>query len=373
MNSEALKTTVLNPVHRELGARLVGFGGYEMPVQYGSIVEEHHTVRRRAGLFDLCHMGRFEVRGPRAVEALDRVVTNHVEKIKVGQIRYSLVLNEAGGVRDDILIYRMPETVLLVVNAGNREKLIAWFGERLVQPGASLHDLSDEMAMIAVQGPDAQGLLAPLVETEWVDDLGSLGYYSMTAAKMEVAGKSYQGHISRTGYTGEDGFELYIPNERAIELWRGLSEVSGDRLAPCGLGARDTLRLEAGMPLYGHELTEETNPLEAGLDFAIKLKKPSDFIGKQALLDARASGLARELRGYVVDSRRVAREGMDVFHGDERVGEVTSGAPSPTLGKNIASAYIERSVPADAALEVQVRKDRAPLIPHALPYYRREK
>lgn len=373
MSAEALKKTCLNPVHRDLGARLVGFGGYEMPVQYRSIVDEHHTVRQRAGLFDLCHMGRFEVRGERAIEALDRVVTNHVAKIQVGQIRYSLVLNDEGGVRDDILIYRMPDSVLLVVNAGNREKLMGWFAERLVQPGASLHDQSEETAMIAVQGPAAEAILAPHTKTEWVDQLSDLGYYAMTAGTVSVGGTSYVGHISRTGYTGEDGFELYVPSSQACELWHALSEVGGDQLDPCGLGARDTLRLEAGMPLYGHELTEETNPLEAGLKFAIKLKKPSEFIGKGPLVEAKGRGLERELRGFTVDSRRVAREGMPVFHGDDQVGEVTSGAPSPTLGGNIASAYILRSVPSDAPLEVQVRKDRAPLVPHKLPYYQRQK
>ncbi|MCA8961400.1 MAG: glycine cleavage system aminomethyltransferase GcvT [Planctomycetes bacterium] len=371
-----MKTTVLNPVHRDLKARLVEFGGYEMPVQYDSIVEEHLAVRQRAGLFDLCHMGRFVVHGPRAIEAVDHVTTNDVAKMKTGQIRYSLVCNERGGVRDDVLVYRMPDHVLLVVNASNRDKLMAWFAEHLVQPGASLRDESEDVAMIAIQGPRAESLLSPLTSTTWVGDLSALGYYKMSDVVVRVGGKESRGHVSRTGYTGEDGFELYVPTEDAIDLWHEISEHcarahGADALRPCGLGARDTLRLEAGMPLYGHELDEETNPLEAGLDFAIKLKKPGGFIGRDAMVAAKAVGLKHELRAFTVESKRVAREGMEVFSGERRVGRVTSGAPSPTIGRNIALAYVERDVPAEAALEVQVRKAREPLSPHTFPFYKR--
>ncbi len=368
-----MKTTVLNDVHRALGARLVEFGGFEMPVQYSSIVDEHNIVRNGAGLFDLCHMGRFLVEGERAIEAVDHVTTNHVAKMKTGQIRYSLVLNETGGVRDDILVYKMPDKVLLVVNASNRDKLVAWFAEHLVRPGAALHDRSEDIAMIAVQGPKAESILAPVTKTEWVSDLPALGYYKISDASFDIAGRQFEGHVSRTGYTGEDGFELYVPSEKATDLWNALREHAGDALVPCGLGARDTLRLEAGMPLYGHELGEEWNPLEANLQFAIKTKKPNGFIGRDALLAGKEAGLARELRAYRVDSKRVARDGMDVFDGARAVGRVTSGGPSPTLGCNIALAYIDRNVSTDAKLEVQVRKSREPLVAHEFPFYKRER
>ncbi|MFN0058302.1 MAG: glycine cleavage system aminomethyltransferase GcvT [Planctomycetota bacterium] len=365
-----MRTTVLNAVHRELGAKLVEFGGFEMPIQYTSIVEEHHVVRKAAGLFDLCHMGRFEIRGERAVEAVNHVVTNDVAKMKLGQIRYSLVLNHAGGVRDDILIYRMPDSVYLVVNAGNRDKLVGWFAEHLVRPGATFRDLSERQAMIAVQGPHAEGLIAPLVTTGWVSDIKQLGYYQMSDARIKVGGRVYTGFISRTGYTGEDGFEFYVPSEDGASLWRGLAAACGDRLRPCGLGARDTLRMEAGMPLYGHELEEDLNPLEAGLDFGIKLQKPGGFIGREPLIASTVGGLKRRLRGFTVDGKKVARQGMAVYAGERCVGKVTSGAPSPTFGKSIAMALVESAV-GDAKLEVDVRGSRAPLVDHPLPFYQR--
>ncbi|MEM7261182.1 MAG: glycine cleavage T C-terminal barrel domain-containing protein, partial [Planctomycetota bacterium] len=197
------------------------------------------------------------------------------------------------------------------------------------------------------------------------------GTHGILCRPYSIAGHEFSGYVSRTGYTGEDGFELYVPSERAVDLWNALREHAGDDLVPCGLGARDTLRLEAGMPLYGHELDEETNPLQAGLKFAIKLKKPNGFLGQDALVAGRDAGLPRELRAYTVESKRVAREGMDVLHGDDVVGRVTSGAPSPTLGKNIAVAYVDCGVPADAPLTVQVRKAREPLAPHDFPFYKR--
>lgn len=374
-----LETTPLDPLHRELGARMVDFAGWSMPVQYTSIVDEHHAVRKRAGLFDLCHMGRFEVRGPKAVEAVDAVTTNHVAKMKRGKIRYSLVPNEEGGVRDDILIYRMEDepggdqNVLLVVNASNRDKLMAWFGENLVRPGANLYDRSNELAMIAVQGPEAQSIIAPVVDTEWTESLSALGYYEITPARIRCTGEEIEGFVSRTGYTGEDGFELYVPNETAIDLWSAITDLGGDTLIPCGLGARDTLRLEAGMPLYGHELGEDLSPVAANLGFAIKAKKPNGFIGRDAIVDAQQNGTPRVLRGFTVEGRRIAREDMPIFLGDKEVGRTTSGAPSPTLEKPIAMAYVDRDVAEDAELEVGIRKTRAKLTPHAVPFYSRKR
>ncbi|MCI0651880.1 MAG: glycine cleavage system aminomethyltransferase GcvT [Planctomycetes bacterium] len=368
-----MKKTVLNSVHRDLGARLVEFGGFEMPVQYASIVEEHLAVRRGAGLFDLCHMGRFEIRGRDAVRAVDAIVTNDVARMDSGQIRYALVLNEQGGVRDDVLVYRMPDSVLLVVNAGNREKLLPWFREHLRAHAVEFRDRSEEIAMIAVQGPGAEDLLAPLVTTSWVPALRKLGYYRMSDAKVGVGGKVYDGWVSRTGYTGEDGFELYVPSAEACTLWSALEEHAGQKLRPCGLGARDTLRLEAAMPLYGHELDETANPLEAGLEFGIKLEKPNGFIGCEALRRSKEAGLQRKLAGFRVDGKRVARQGMPVFAGGKEVGIVTSGAPSPTLGANIALAYVERGLSESAALEVDVRGTRAALAWTPLPFYSRKR
>ena len=368
-----MRKTVLHPIHVELGARLVEFGGYEMPVWYSSLTDEHHTVRKGAGLFDLCHMGRYEITGERAVEAVDAVVTNHVAKMKTGQIRYSLVCNERGGVRDDILIYRLPDRVWLVVNAGNRDKLLGWFGDHLTGEGVTFRDRSDEIAMIALQGPRAESLLAPHVATTWVPDLPSLGYYKISDCTLTVGGTERTGWISRTGYTGEDGFELYLPAEEACVAWRDLAAACGDDAKPCGLGCRDTLRLEAGMPLYGHELDEETDPFSAGLDFGVRMKKPNGFIGHEALAKIRAEGPPRKLRGFVVEGKRPARQGSTVHAGDRTVGVVTSGSPSPTLEVAIACAFIDADVTADTPLEVDIRGKRSPLRPVDLPFYSREK
>jgi len=365
--------TVLNPVHRDLGARLVEFGGYEMPVWYSSLTEEHHAVRRGAGLFDLCHMGRLEVVGPRAVEAVDSVITNHVAAMRPGQIRYALVCNERGGVRDDILAYRLPDRVWLVVNAGNREKLLGWFAERLVRDGAELRDRSEEIAMIAVQGPRAADLLAAHVRTTWVRDISSLGYYKISDLVLSIGGHVHSGWISRTGYTGEDGFELYVPAEVAAEVWMSIQRAFGEGVQPCGLGCRDTLRLEAGMPLYGHELDEETDPIGAGLSFGVKLDKPGGFIGRDALARIAAEGPRRTLRGFVVEGKRPARQGCAVLADGRPVGVVTSGSPSPTLESCIACAYVESAVPASTPLEVDIRGNLAALRPVPLPFYSRER
>ncbi|MEE8142080.1 MAG: glycine cleavage system aminomethyltransferase GcvT [Planctomycetota bacterium] len=368
-----MKRTVLYPVHRDLKARLVEFGGFEMPVQYHSIVQEHRAVRERAGLFDLSHMGRFEVRGSEAVAGVDHLVTHHVARMETGQVRYALVLNEEGGVLDDVLVYRLVDSLLLVVNASNRDKLLPWFQEHLQEYDAHLEDRSEELAMVAIQGPDAVDMLAPHLRPASVKNLRDLGYYRISEAGMELAGCEFEGWVSRTGYTGEDGFEIYLPSERAIPFWHTLKEVFGEQLMPCGLGARDTLRLEAGMPLYGHELGEDINPLEAGLQFAIRFKKPDGFIGIEALLGVRERGVTRQLRGFVVEGKRVARSGMPIFHGSEPAGEITSGAPSPTLGCNIAMALVPAELPEQTPLEVQIRRIRAPLRPHPLPFYRRER
>lgn len=369
-----MQRTVLNSLHRDLGARLVEFGGFEMPVQYSSIVEEHLAVRKRAGLFDLCHMGRIEVNGPAAIEAVERIVSCHVAKQAVGQIRYALVLNESGGVHDDVLVYRMKDSIWLVVNAGNRAKLWPYLTQKVREvQGADIVDRSEEIAMIAVQGPAAAGMLSPLVTTTWVPKLSELGYYHMSEARVSIGNEEFEGWVSRTGYTGEDGFELYVARDRAIALWTALQTRMGDALLPCGLGSRDTLRMEAGMPLYGHELEEDINPLEAGLGFAVKLKKPTDFVGRKALVELqRSGGPKRRLLGFTVEGKRVARQGMSIFSGKDEVGVVTSGAPSPTLERNIAMGLVAAEVAAGPnSLEVDVRGHRVPLSPHPIPFYKR--
>lgn len=225
--------------------------------------------------------------------------------------------------------------------------------------------------MIAVQGPGAEALLSPVTDTTWVESLAALGYYCISDARIALGSSAFEGWVSRTGYTGEDGFEIYLPGGRAVELWRALQERGGERLLPCGLGCRDTLRLEAGMPLYGHELDEETNPLEAGLRFAVKLKKPAGFIGADALRQLAAQAPRRRLRGFLVEGKRVARQGMAILSDDGQVGRITSGAPSPTLGRNIAIGYVSASLGEDVPLDAEVRGHRIPLTPHSLPFYKR--
>ncbi|MDE0960673.1 MAG: glycine cleavage system aminomethyltransferase GcvT [Planctomycetota bacterium] len=363
-----MKKTVLNEAHQRHGARLVEFGGFEMPVWYSSLTAEHHAVRQRAGVFDLCHMGRFEIVGDDPMAALDRVVTQDVSRMKKGQVRYSLVCNDEGGVLDDILIYRLPDRLWLVVNAGNRQKLLKWFGERLV--GAEVIDHSDDLAMVALQGPLACSLLAPHIERSAGRALADLGYYRISRAQVNLTGTPIDGWISRTGYTGEDGFELYIPSATAEPVFEALLQLS-DEVIPCGLGCRDTLRLEAGMPLYGHELSEQQDPIGAGLSFAVALDKEGGFIGQPALRKVVASGPRRQLRGFVVEGKRPARQGSVILHNSVPVGEVTSGSPSLTLGVPIACGYVDASLSEEAPLEVDLRGKSSPLSPHPLPFYRR--
>ena len=363
-----MKKTVLNAAHQRHGARLVEFGGFEMPVWYSGLTEEHHAVRQRAGVFDLCHMGRFEIVGDDPVAALDRVVTQDVSRMKKGQVRYSLVCNDEGGVLDDILIYRLPDRLWLVVNAGNRQKLLHWFGERLV--GAKVIDHSEDLAMVALQGPLACALLAPHIDRAHHRATADLGYYRISRAQVNLTGTPIDGWISRTGYTGEDGFELYIPSGSAESVFDALLDLS-DEVIPCGLGCRDTLRLEAGMPLYGHELSEQQDPIGAGLSFGVALDKEGGFIGEPALREVVAHGPRRQLRGFVVEGKRPARQGAVILHDSQPVGVVTSGSPSPTLGVPIACGYVDSSVSEEAPLEVDLRGKSAPLSPHPLPFYRR--
>lgn len=359
-----LLQTPLHDWHSAHGGRMVEFGGWHMPVQYRTITEEHHAVRRAAGLFDIAHMGRLKFTGPDREKFLDHLLTNDVASLKPGQVRYSLVCNEAGGVLDDVLVTKFEGWHLLVVNASNRLKIVDWVERHHAGFDVQVEDLSAEWSMLALQGPRSVELLAPLVDA----DIAGLKYYF--GCEAEVLGQ--RGIISRTGYTGEDGFEVILPNESANKLWETLVERGASAgLLPCGLGCRDTLRLEAAMPLYGHELSESIDPISAGLSFAVK-PQAKDFIGKAALL-AKPQPPAKQRVGLVLAGRRIAREGAQVLAGQVDIGEVTSGTFSPTLEKPIAMAYLERAAAIfDANVEVDIRgqSERATIV--KLPFYRRQ-
>lgn len=350
--------------HVAHGGRMVPFAGWEMPVQYASIVEEHQAVRRAAGLFDIAHMGRLRFTGPDAQRLLDHLVTADVTRLRPGQIKYALITNERGGILDDVLVYCFESHYLLVVNASNREKILGWIERHRTGFDALVEDLTFERAMLALQGPRALSILAPMIAA----NIGEFKYY--TGAQTEVLGISSV--VSRTGYTGEDGFEIILPADQSVRLWEALIERGEPHgLRPAGLGCRDTLRLEAAMPLYGHELNEELDPFTAGVGFGARLDA-GDFIGKPALLAAkerkdRPVRVGLELRG-----RRIAREHSAVFAGERRIGEVTSGTFSPTLEKSIAMASVAPTHSLiGTAVEVDIRGKREPATVVSLPFYKR--
>jgi aminomethyltransferase len=362
-----MKKTSLHDIHAALDARLVDFGGWRMPVQYGSILEEVKTVRTASGLFDLGHMGRFRVTGPDAVALVDHVGTNHCAKIPVGAIRYSLFLNDEGFPIDDLLVYREEEAVYLVVNAANSERDLAWIRDHAAGFDAEVTDETAATAMLALQGPTSLAILEGLVTD---CELAKLKYYRFTFGT--VCGIP-DVRISRTGYTGENGFEVYLPTEEGPRVWNELLAAGKEHgLAPIGLGARDTLRLEAGMPLYGHEIDEEHDPLEAGLAFGIALtEEKGDFIGR-APLEQRQSAPRRRLVGITTDGARVPRQGYRLFRGDEEVGEICSGSISPTLDSNIGSAYVKLGLDREGEeIEIDIRGKRQAGTVCELPFYSR--
>lgn len=369
--TEALEPTVhetpLTDTHRRLGARLIEFGGWLMPVQYGSIIEEHRAVRETVGLFDLSHMGELYVEGPDAGAALAAALVSDPPGLTLGRAHYSMICTPGGGIIDDLIVYRLAEARFLVVaNAGNAAIVSDALAERLVRFKAVLDDRALATGLLAVQGPRARDVLAPLTDV----DLGGLRYYAV--AEGTVAG--IPALLARTGYTGEDGFEVFVETGLTRELWEVLlAAVQAQGGLPVGLGARDTLRLEAGMPLYGNELDLETNPFEAGLGRVVKLDKAEDFVGRAALEKVAREGPARKLVGLIVEGRGIARHGYPVFAGERRTGVVTSGTQSPTLGVPIAMAYV---APGDAepgtVVDVEIRGTRVPARVVALPFYRRK-
>lgn len=358
--------TPLHDEHIALGARMVPFGGWNMPVQYRSILEEARHVRQSCGLFDLCHMGRFVFRGPGAEALLQRVVTNDVTKIKPGVIRYALLTREDGTVIDDVLVYRDPVHeggFFVVVNAGNLERDRAWIQKHATDYDCEFVDRSEALAMIALQGPRSEEILNPLCST----DLSQLGYYKWTHAQACGLDAS----ISRTGYTGEDGFEIYFDAAEAARVWRQILEHGAPLgIEAIGLGARDTLRLEAGMALYGHELDDQTNPYEAGLGWAVKLK--SGFIGADALAKVKADGPVRTLLGLETTSRRVPRQGYPIVRDGREIGKVASGTYSPVRECNIATVFVESgSASAGDSVSFRVRDHDEPATLRELPFYKR--
>jgi len=365
----ALRRTPLHACHLELGARMVGFAGWEMPVQYTGVIEEHRAVRGAAGLFDVSHMGEIRVRGAGAEGLLQRLTPNDVAQLPPGRAHYSGLLTERGTYVDDLLVYRLAEDdFLVVVNASNAARDFDWILEHAAAPreAPEVVDESDRFALLALQGPRALAILEPLAPP----GVGKLRYYGFLRG--EVAG--VPAIVSRTGYTGEDGFELYLAPERAPEVWRRLLAEGGPHgLVPAGLGARDTLRLEAAMALYGHEIDERTTPFEAGLSWVVKLDK-GDFLGREVLAAQRDRGIQRTLVGFVVEGRGIARQGHAVLADGKAVGEVTSGTWSPTLEQAIGMAYVPPALAAAGtplALEVRGRTLAATVV--ELPFYRRPK
>jgi len=345
---------------------MVEFAGWEMPVQYSGLIEEHRAVRGAAGLFDVSHMGEISVRGPQAESFLQYLTPNDVAQLVPGRAHYSGLLNEQGTYLDDLLIYRLAEQeFLVVVNAANAASDFEWVAARAASwDGVEVEDVSSRWALLALQGPRALEILAPLVP----GDLSGIRYYGFRRG--EVAG--VEALLSRTGYTGEDGFELYLPPEAAAGVWRRLLQ-QGEPvgLVPAGLGARDTLRLEAGMALYGHEIDTTTTPLEVGLGWVVKLGK-GDFIGRGALAAQKERGIRRKLIGFEVRGRGIARQGHQVMVGGSAVGQVTSGTWSPTFEKALGMAYVPLDLAAlrtDLTLAVRGRELEAQVV--ELPFYRR--
>ena len=371
-SAESLIKTPLNDWHVANGARMVEFAGYSMPIQYGSIVAEHTATRNDAGLFDISHMGRLRFEGDRAEQLLSHLLTRRISDMQDGMVRYSLICNEEGGILDDVLVSKLESPsgrryFLMVVNASNRPKILKWLAPHLADfPDVAMNDVTDATTMISVQGPQS----VPIVEKLFADKVPKLKYYrSVVTDQM-----SKPCIVSRTGYTGEDGFELIVRNEDANRVWENLLLAGRDLgVKPVGLGARDTLRLEAAMPLYGHELDESTDPYTAGLGFAVNLKE-RDFVGSSELAKLAQAPLRKRV-GLTLQGRRPAREGAELVDKDSRVvGKVTSGTFSPTLQCPIAMAYIEPSLAIEqTSIDVNIRGTSASAQIVSMPFYSRKK
>lgn len=358
-----LKRTPFYEKHVALGAKIVPFAGYEMPVQYPrGITVEHKAVREHAGLFDVSHMGEFIIRGPGSspVDFVNYVTTNDVAALAIGQVHYSTILNDRGTIEDDCLVYRFADHIMMVVNASNVAKDFAHIARHAGKFGVQLEDVSDQMGLLALQGPAAASILQPLTDV----DLSSIGYYHFAEGK--VSGMPMI--VSRTGYTGEDGFELYHGVQYSTRLWDAL--MGADSVTPAGLGARDTLRLEMGMALYGNDIDDTVTPLEANLAWLVKLKK-GEFVGSPVLNAQKANGLTKKLVGLTLGDRNIARHGYPVFVGGEASGVVCSGTMSPTLGIPIGTAYVPAAAAKEGTeIEVEIRGRRVPGTVVKMPFYK---
>jgi aminomethyltransferase len=362
----ALKRTPLYTVHQASGAKMVDFGGWEMPVQYSGILDEHHAVRKGVGLFDVSHMGEIEVRGPEALQLVNWVSTNDASRLKPGQAQYSALLYEHGGFVDDILVHKVADDhFFLCVNASNQEKDFEHIRSHN-RFNAEVDYASERYAQIAVQGPRALATVQKLVG----HDLSTIKYYWFVDNEVEGT----PARIARTGYTGEDGFELYVAPEQAIALWNRLLEAGEEfGIRPCGLGARNTLRLEAKMALYGHEITASINPFEADLAWIVKMDK-GDFVGRKTLENQLKQGVTRKLVGFEMTGRGIGRDGYEVWTEGKPVGWVTSGGPAPTLNKNIGLCYlpVDQSGPG-RPIDILIRNQAAAAVTVPTPFYKRAK
>ncbi|NSL50362.1 glycine cleavage system aminomethyltransferase GcvT [Calidifontibacillus erzurumensis] len=365
----ALKRTPLYSLYENYGAKTIDFGGWELPVQFTSIKEEHEAVRTKAGLFDVSHMGEIEVKGKDSLAFLQKMMTNDISKLKEGEVLYTAMCYENGGTVDDLLVYKKAnDDYLLVVNAANTEKDFEWL-ESHVSGDVQLKNASEEIAQLALQGPLAEEILQKLTN----EDLSEIKYFKF---KENIDLQGIKALVSRTGYTGEDGFEIYCSEKDAKELWKLILEAGKELgIKPIGLGARDTLRFEARLPLYGQELGPDISPLEAGIGFVVKLDKETDFIGKQALQKQKEEGLAKKIVGIEMIERGIPRHGYKVYNGDEEIGHITSGTQSPTLNKAIGLALIKSdfaTLGTEVSIEVRPKKyAKAKVV--ATPFYKRQK
>jgi aminomethyltransferase len=354
-----LRATPLYPNYVTHDAKIVEFAGWLMPIQFSGILKEHHAVRSSVGLFDVSHMGRLEVGGHDALSFSQNLTTNDLSTLEPGAVQYSTICNSSGGILDDVTVYRFEDHFLFVVNASNTEKIKSWMA-RYIRDGVELHDRSSEIAQLAIQGPDSQRVLQRFTSIE----LDTIPFYHFTVG--EVAGRECM--VSRSGYTGEDGFEIYYPAKYAGGLWSGL--LDGGDISPCGLGARDLLRLEVKYCLYGNDIDESTTPLEAGLGWLVKLDK-GDFIGRDVLLEQNQSGVKRKLIGFSMIERGIPRPGYTVLHNGEAVSKVASGAYSPSLDNGIGTAYLPVDISKEkTVIEVEIRQKRIPAEVVKPPFYR---
>ncbi|MFT8319442.1 MAG: glycine cleavage system aminomethyltransferase GcvT [Bacillus sp. (in: firmicutes)] len=363
------KRTPLYDLYKQYGGKIIDFGGWDLPVQFSSIKEEHEAVRTKVGLFDVSHMGEIEVKGKRSLAYLQKILTNDVSKINDGGAQYSAMCYENGGTVDDLLTYKLADNhYLLIVNASNIEKDFAWMKKHVIDQ-VELVNLSEDYAQLALQGPLAEAVIKKMNDQI---DTAAIGYFQFQQKQL-LAGKEVL--LSRTGYTGEDGFEVYCNSEDAAFLWKEIVAAGKEfGLLPCGLGARDTLRFEATLALYGQELSADISPLEAGIAFAVKLNKEADFIGKATLKEQKENGVPRKLAGIEMLDRGIPRHGYKVYANGEEIGEVTTGTQSPTLKKNIGLALLKKEYAVlDQEIDVEIRGKLVKAKVVATPFYKRKK